>query len=301
MIFSGPTAVDLHPTSLPPDSPYFGVPGALVNTRSAVSSNDGVTQVGEFINTAVLWTGTPDSMTSLHPAGYLASAATGISAGQQAGWATTSASNGGRRGVQQTFNVKHAILWRGSSTNFTDLHTPAFDGSVATSLNGAFQGGYGINASNGQTQALLWAGNAASVINLHPQAYTSSNVNAVWSNGTAVGTGTIVKSGKAIVTIDHAVLWLGSAKNFVDLNPAGSTMSRAVSLNGTHQVGWADFNAHTHAIVWSGTAASAVDLNQFLPVGFTDAMAVEIDAAGNVLANALGIDGVWHPVVFIVQ
>lgn len=301
MVLNGSVAVDLHPTSLPPDSPYFGVPGAVINTRSMVFSNDGITQVGEFINTAVLWTSTPDSMTNLHPAGYLASAALAIHGGQQAGWATTSASNGGRRGIQQTFNVQHAILWFGSATNFTDLHTPTFDGSIANSLNGAFQGGYGINASNGQTQALLWAGSAASVINLHPQAYTSSNVNAVWSNGTAVGTGTVVKNGKAIVSIDHAVLWFGSARNFVDLNPPGATMSRAVSLNATNQVGWADFNAHTHAIVWSGTAASAVDLNQFLPAGFTDAMAVEIDTAGNILANAFGSDGVWNPILFMVR
>ena len=301
MVLNGPTAIDLHPTSLPPDSPYFGVPGALVNTRSMVFSTDGITQVGEFINTAVLWTGTPGSMINLHPAGYLASAAVGTNGGQQAGWATTSASNGGRRGVQLTFNVKHAILWRGSAANFTDLHVTTFDGTVATSLNGVFQGGYGINASSGQTQALLWAGSSASVINLHPQAYTSSSVNAVWSNGTAVGTGTVVKSGKAIVSIDHAVLWLGSAKNFVDLNPAASSMSRGLSLNGINQVGWATINAHTHAMVWSGTAASAIDLNQFLPAGFTDAMAVAIDAAGNVLANALGSDGVWHPFVFMMQ
>jgi hypothetical protein len=301
MVLNGGVAVDLHPTSLPPDSPYFGVPGALTNTRSRVFSTDGITQVGDFINTAVLWTGTPDSMINLHPPGYTNSAALATNGGQQAGWATTTASNGGHRGVQQTFNVQHAILWRGSAANFTDLHIPNFDGSIATSLNGAFQGGYAINASNGQTQALLWAGSAASVINLHPQIYTSSNVNGVWMNGTAVGVGTVVKSGKAITSTDHAVLWFGSAKNFVDLNPAGYTMSRALSLNAVNQVGWGTINAHDHAIVWSGTAASAVDLNQFLPAGFTDAMAVEIDAAGNILANALGSDGVWHPVVFLVQ
>src|SRR5450432_2089495 len=39
MVLNGPTAIDLHPTSLPPDSPYFGIPGAVINTRSLVFSS----------------------------------------------------------------------------------------------------------------------------------------------------------------------------------------------------------------------------------------------------------------------
>jgi hypothetical protein len=42
-----------------------------------------------------------------------------------------------------------------------------------------------------------------------------------------------------------------------------------------------------HALVWSGSAESVVDLNQFMPLGFTDAAATGIDAAGNVVGWAV--------------
>jgi hypothetical protein len=171
---NGSTVVDLHSTTLTPDSPYFNVPGALVNTPSTAYSSDGVSQVGSFINTAVMWTGTADSMLNLHPSQYSHSCAMAVNGAQQIGWATTAVSGGGRRGVQTSFDVPHAILWQGSSTNFIDLHPAVFLGSSAASLSSdGFQAGYGLN-NNNQSQALLWSGSAASVIDLHPAGFTDS-------------------------------------------------------------------------------------------------------------------------------
>jgi hypothetical protein len=282
---NGSNVVDLHPTSLPPDSPYFNVPGALVNTPSEAYAADGGAQIGCFINTAVMWSGTANSMLNLHPSPYGTSCAVAGSGGQQAGWATAQVSGGGRRGVQTSFSVRHAILWQGSSTSYIDLH-PA---------------GWGTN-NNGQSQALLWFGSAASVINLHPQAFTSSIANAV--NGLVVGTGTHTQSGKAITSINHALLWFGSASNYVDLHPAGFVNSYGVALNNNKQVGYGTVTdakgTHNHALAWSGSAASVIDLNQFLPAGFTDANAVAIDLSGNIVGNASGPDGVQHQVIWMV-
>jgi hypothetical protein len=300
---NGSTVVDLHPTSLPPDSPYYTVPNALVNTPSVAYSSDGASQAGQFINTAVLWTGTQDSMVNLHPAQYNASSALAVRGLQQAGWATTTAANGGHRGVPQSFYTSHAILWQGSASNFVDLHPAGFDGSAATSLSGGLQAGYGIT-NNNSTQALMWSGSAGSVVNLHPQAFTSSVANGV-NNGLVVGTGTLTKSGKAITSIDHAVLWFGSAKSCVDLNPAGFTSSDGMAINNTKQVGYGlatdATGTHYHALVWTNTAASVVDLNQFLPAGYTDATALAIDAAGNIVGNASAADHIQHPIVWIAQ
>ena len=300
---NGSTVVDLHPTSLTPDSPYYTVPNALVNTPSIAYSSDGASQAGQFINTAVLWTGTPESMVNLHPSQFSASCALAVNGGQQVGWATTTAPNGGRRGTAQSFNVNHAILWQGSSSNFIDLHPASFEQSVATSLgSGGAQAGYGID-NNNQNRALLWFGSAASAINLHPQAFTSSVANGV--NGLVVGTGTVTKSGKAITSIDHALLWFGSATNYVDLNPAGFTNSYGMGINNTKQVGYGMITdatgTHYHALVWTNSATSVLDLNQFLPAGFTDSKAVAIDASGNIVGNASGADGVQHPMVWMAR
>jgi hypothetical protein len=87
-------------------------------------------------------------------------------------------------------------------------------------------------------------------------------------------------------------MWTGSAASAVDLHPAGYTSSQARATNGVQQAGFGWVNnaaqiPRRHALVWSGSAASVVDLNQFMPLGFTDAAATGIDAAGNVVGWAV--------------
>jgi hypothetical protein len=82
-------------------------------------------------------------------------------------------------------------------------------------------------------------------------------------------------------------LWTGSAGSVIDLNPSGFFTSQAfgVSEDG-QQVGIGNFS---HALLWTGSADSLVDLNAFLPAGFTEARALGIDSAGNIVGDA------FHP------
>lgn len=60
----------------------------------------------------------------------------------------------------------------------------------------------------------------------------------------------------------HAILWHGSASDYVDLNPDGYDSSQAFAICGDEQVGIAyPPNDQTHAGVWNGTAESFVDLH----------------------------------------
>lgn len=44
-----------------------------------------------------------------------------------------------------------------------------------------------------------------------------------------------------------------------------------------------------------------LDLNNFLPAGFTDAVAVAIDPNGNIVGNASGVDGQQRQVLWIAR
>ena len=55
--------------------------------------------------------------------------------------------------------------------------------------------------------------------------------------------------------------WAQLQITFVDLNPAGSTESRARAVDCARQVGTASVGGGTHAALWSGSAGSFVDLH----------------------------------------
>ena len=91
---------------------------------------------------------------------------------------------------------------------------------------------------------------------LHPDGFINTNGSGV-SNASQVGSGH-----HAGFNGFHALLWTGSAANFVDLHPANFTSSFAVSATDTNQVGFGSATGgHDHALLWSGTAGSAVDLH----------------------------------------
>src|SRR5207237_85481 len=85
-----------------------------------------------------------------------------------------------------------------------------------------------------------------------------------------VGAGASATSGSYL----HALLWSGTASNFVDLSPSGFTQSLGNGISGSQQVGYGYNSASggfAHALLWFGTASSAVDLN---PTGFTVSQAL---------------------------
>jgi uncharacterized membrane protein len=73
----------------------------------------------------------------------------------------------------------------------------------------------------------------------------------------------------------HAIVWNGSADNWVDLHPDGPFVrSFGYGASETNQVGWGLLSTtdpqSSHALLWSGTAESVVDLH---PEGFRNSYA----------------------------
>lgn len=272
-------AVDLHPT----------LPGYY---SSMVFSTDDVDQCGYASYGgsphASKWSGTPDSFVDMHASsGYTWSYCLGTYGGQQVGF--------GERPVY-TVTYQNALVWNaGVATNLQPLTLP-FGYSKALGVRNGQQVGYvsSVPYPYGETfsyhaasHAVLWTGTAASAVDLNPIGYAASE--ALATNGTQQG-GWAYNSLPA--QSQHAALWSGTADTFVDLNPLGYSDSRITALTVTQQVGdgWVGPmglpGSIRHALVWSGSANSVVDLNQFLPAGYTHAVATGIDANGNVVGYA---------------
>ncbi len=117
------------------------------------------------------------------------------------------------------------------------------------------------------------------VINLHPAGASRSWARDV-GDGQQVGFATVDGA-------DHAALWTGSAKSWVDLHPAGATSSGASSVGGGQQVGGATVDGVKRASLWSGTAASWVDLT---PAGATSSGASGL--GGGQQVGGATVDGV---------
>ncbi|HZT61356.1 MAG TPA: hypothetical protein VFA21_22305 [Pyrinomonadaceae bacterium] len=247
-------------------------------------------QVGVAFGHAALWSGTPGSLVDLNPNTWDSSVASGVASGQQVGSATVTRPCGEKRGACGSGSTSiHPFLWTGSASSAVDLTPSAlgYGAGQALGTDGAHQVGVvmqvvGISAFTNPA-AVLWSGTAASAVILNPPGSTESRANAV-SGNQQVG---------YAYSVHQAMLWSGSAASAVNLHPAGYLISEAKATNGVRQAGYGTvYNAaaqtsHTHALVWSGDAASAVDLNQFMPLGFTDATATGIDAAGNVVGWAV--------------
>ncbi len=271
-------SVDLHPSSS-----YYS---------SMAISTDDVDQCGyaSYLGSphAMKWSGTAASYVDLHAAtGQTWSYCLGTYGGQQVGY--------GERPVY-TVTFQYAYVWNaGVATNLA----PAIAGlpySKALGVRSGQQVGYAsaVPYPYGETfsyhaasHAMLWTGTAASAVDLNPANYTASE--ALATNGTQQG-GWAYNS--LPTASQHAALWSGTAATFVDLHPAAYSDSRITALTATNQVGdgWVGpmgmAGSVRHALVWSGTPDSVIDLNQFLPKGYTHAVATGIDASGNVVGYA---------------
>lgn len=236
---------------------------------------------------ALLWSGSSASavdLDALFPFTYCL----GTHKGQQVGF-----------GVRLVYisTTQHAMLWNGSAATAVDLHPFAYPYSKALGVHNGQQVGYvssapypGLNLDtpgyHTTSQAMLWSGSAASAVNLHPAGLTFTSSEALATNGVQQGGWVYSLAGQ------HAVIWSGTADSVVDLHPAGYTDSKVIAMTATQQVGegWTGpayaAGSVRHALVWQGTAASAIDLNQYLPAGYTNAVATGVDAAGNVVGYA---------------
>ncbi len=271
------TAIDLHPA---------GYSGSM-----AISSDD-VDQCG-FVSSlgsthAAKWSGSAANFVDMNAStGSTWSTCLGTYGGQQVGFGET---------PLYTVTIQHAILWtNGIATN---IHPSAllYSYSKAVAIRNGQQVGYVSSQSypygewfyyQALSHAVVWTGTAASAVDLNPAGYVGSQ--ALATNGTQQGGWAYLSTP---VQTQHAGLWSGTADTFVDLHPAGYNDSRITALTATQQVGdgWVGTlgapGSIRHALVWSGTPDSVIDLNQFLPPGYTHAVATGIDANGNVVGYA---------------
>lgn len=285
--FSNGIITDIHPTSW---------------AMSVVLSMSGSQQAGLGLPVAgdasagthaVIWSGSAASLVDLQPSSLANSAATCTTGTMQGGYGAIKSKTSGKI---KTTPQNHALLWFGTASSMLDLNPANMAESKINGCDPVQEAGYIMPISPGFTHAAVWSGTSPAAVDLHPAFGFDSS--------TAFGTAKFQQAGYGVTTSQlggagHALLWNSSAANMVDLHPAGYTFSVAYATNGTQQVGEADDSGlprHKHAVVWSGTAASVVDLNQFLPAGVSDAQAMAIDAAGNIVGYAGNHAYLWVPV-----
>lgn len=283
--FSGGTTTDLHPPSW-----AMSIVLALSGNQAAGLGLPVVSTDASAGTHALLWYGT--GFVDLHPTSLLSSVATCTNGVMQGGYGAVKVKTGGKI---KTTPPNHALVWFGTAGSFVDVNPANIAESRINGCDQFQQAGYIMPIALGFTHAALWNGTSTSAIDLHPPTGFDSSVAYSTANSQQAGYGvTTPQLGGA----GHALLWSGSSSSVVDLHPTGYTLSVAFATNGAQQVGEADDSAlprHKHAIVWSGTAASAIDLNQFLPAGITDAQAMAIDAAGNIVGYAGNHAFMWVP------
>jgi hypothetical protein len=160
---SASSALDMTPSGLPG--------GALVCT-------DGFAQAGGAGGMAGLWSGTPDSFFSLHPAGFSTSFVWNMRRGEQVG-----------RVSPDGLHIQ-AALWHGSAATFTSLHPSGAFRSELFDTNGSTQVGQLRMTTTAPGSAAAWQGSAASAVDLAaflPTGYTWPTAYSIDELGRIVG------------------------------------------------------------------------------------------------------------------
>lgn len=152
------------------------------------------------------------------------------------------------------------------------------------------QNGCGSVSSNGITLVVRTPPSATSqwtVVNLHPSGYLYSSAGGISGNQQV---GTARKTDATYGSLDHPILWTGSAESAVDLTPSNSVGGGIYANSGNIQVGWWWWPYQCYisgqwytcysqtACLWQGTAASHVNLQ----------------VSGYEYSNVVGTDGTRH-------
>ena len=240
---------------------------------SFADAADGQNKAGEANNRAALWRGAMNEYVDLHPVGAQSSRVWGLWGDTQVGESYWSGPNAPVQGYR-------ASIWTGTAASWLDVSPP---GAVDAELAAVDASGQvGIFAYEfGRLHAALWHGTAESVVDLHPAGAYASSAQAI-SNGRQGGHVQFVRDGPS-----HAALWSGTAESFFDLTPSGGPTVAGViyGMDGDVQVGQAGFlDGSGGATVWFGTPESAFYLGSLLSSDYTEtwAYAVDIDEFGTI-------------------
>ena len=246
---------------------YLAVDLGPASRANAISSGQqgGYTCCGPAVTRhALLWSGSASTILDLHPVSAAAGLESGINAmspGQQGGFV----SGGG-------------AVWSGTAASYVSVHPAGYVQSTVLGMADGQLVGVGnvIDPAQPDTtiqHALLWsAASAGSVIDLHPGGGWRSSFAYAVSGGKQAGA--LMNSSS-----EHAVVWSGSAKSFIDLHSSKFISTVAYGILGGQQVGYGYMQlsgAHgstiyvNHALLWSGSASTMVDLH---PAGYSHSFA----------------------------
>lgn len=187
-----------------------------LNPPQSISSfalgTTGVRQVGyittsSFQTHAALWSGTAASFVDLNPSPGVNSYAYAIAGDQQAG-------------SIQTISGPHAAIWSGTAASFRDMNPPGARASEIFATTGTQQAG--IAAFGDRGHAGIWFGTPDSFVDINPAGALDSEIRAT------IGTH---QAGAAWFQTKHAVLWFGSAGNYIDLQLVLGQSYRESSAN----------------------------------------------------------------------
>jgi hypothetical protein len=251
----------LPPTSL----------GSAAGGGGAVYAMTATQQFGAGGAGAAMWSGTPESFVSLHPAGAAGgSSILDANSTQQVGWT--------RATVGQLYET--AALWSGTASSAVSLAPAGSIGSAAGSMTETHQGGRvtfpGQIGQGAIHHAALWSGSAASFIDLNPLGYRASGI-ADMFGGQQVGSAYADIPGSSA----QAGMWHGTPGSFRSMHPFPIGLSEMYATCGSAQVGYMSSPSFggggIRAAIWFGTAESIFDLSQFLPAGYGQSIATCVE------------------------
>ncbi|MBI1189935.1 MAG: hypothetical protein GC200_04545 [Tepidisphaera sp.] len=183
---------------------------------------------------AVMWTGSPPSLVSLHPASAAFSSCAGVSGNQQVGTVVYGSLS----------SPDNAALWTGTAASIVDLHPAGAASSECTAVNNGTQVGTAsylgtpIDPNNPVARAALWNGTAASYENLHnalPASFSDSYATGVYKNATTlyvVGYGYNTATSRT-----EALLWTRSRCVSISGNPQPLTLCQGSNASFTVSAG----------------------------------------------------------------
>ena len=239
-----------------------------------------------IVRHALLWSGSAATMQDLHPASAPAGTESGI--------------NAMAPGMQGGFAANQAAVWNGTAASYLNIHPPAYSSSTVIGMgDGQLVGVAGVidptQPDSTVNHALPWtAASSGSVIDLHPGGGWRSSFAYGAAGGKQVGA-------VANSSSEHAVIWFGSAKSYVDLHTSKFISTIAYGIYGGQQVGHGYIkvtaaNGATlfanHALLWAGSASRMTDLH---PAGLSHSFARGMNTTKQVGFGYIGT--VYHALV----
>jgi hypothetical protein len=156
-----------------------------------------------------------------------------------------------------------ALVWDSPNNSSTLTPLPGGDDYAVYGISATNKVGSSNNKFKFWQNAVLWENNSETPISLHPVVKDSSLSGESCAVATSGGQQVGWWGDRTPSPRTQAILWGGTARAFVNLNPAGFFQSAATGVLNGEQVGWGDpYNSGVrHALLWSGSARSAIDLN----------------------------------------